>query len=59
MKIMKAYFKDFESFKNVAKMLAKISFIRTRFFLFEDISEPYIRMPQNTFLEMQHLWSIY
>lgn len=54
MKIMKAYFKDFESFKNVAKMLAKISFIRTRFFffLFEDISEPYIRMPQNTFLEM-------
>lgn len=52
MKIMKAYFKDFESFKNVAKMLAKISFIRTRFFLFEDISEPYIRMPQNTFFEM-------
>ena len=29
------------------------------FFLFEDISEPYIRITQNMFLEMQRLWSIY
>ena len=29
------------------------------FFLFEDISVPYVRIPQSMFLEMQRLWSIY